>query len=122
MAGGITPKAQPIGAIPRKILKGYCREEYDLHMPNAPLYENGQPIPLLGNYVINEALQHKTWYMCGCKQVLDIAKEGIVHNSIVNFYSKDQIQSVLGKVAGSIASQSYMMVDNELDTDSEDGS
>eukprot|EP00957_Ditylum_brightwellii_P210661 15365232-Ditylum_brightwellii.AAC.1 len=122
MTGVITPKAQPIDEITGKILKGYCKEEYNLHILNAPLYENGQPISISGKFVLNDTLQHKTWCICGFKQVSDISKEGTVYNSVVNFYSKDQILSVVEKVAGPIASQKYRMVDNELDTDSEDGS
>jgi hypothetical protein len=130
MAGGITPKSQPVDAITGKIFKGYYREEYELYMLKAPLNEKGQPDPpsrqLCAQWCaaawnkIPEALLCKTWHMCGYKRVSDLAKEGSVHNSIVQFYSTDQIRSVVEKALGPRASMNYMMVDNEFDTDSED--
>eukprot|EP00957_Ditylum_brightwellii_P113357 8643913-Ditylum_brightwellii.AAC.1 len=53
MARRITPKAQPIDVITGKILKGCYREECDLHMLDYPLNENGQPILLVDNCVLN---------------------------------------------------------------------
>eukprot|EP00957_Ditylum_brightwellii_P034741 2633160-Ditylum_brightwellii.AAC.1 len=110
MAGGITHKAQLIDAITGKILKGYYREEYELHMLKVPLNENGQPgapsRQLCAQWCVaawnkmSEALLCKTWHMCGYKRVSDLVKEGTVHNSIVQFYSTDQIQSVVEKAAG----------------------
>ena len=130
MAGGITPKAQPVDAITGKIFKGYYREEYELCMFKAPLNKNGYPEPpsrqLCDQWCVAawnktpEALLWKTWNMCGYKRVSDLSNEGSVHISIVKFHSTDQIRSVVEKASGPRASMNYMIVDNEFDTDSED--
>ena len=36
MAGGVTPKAQPLDFFPTKVMKGYCIDFYDIHMLTAP--------------------------------------------------------------------------------------
>ena len=40
MAGGITPKAQPLDAFIGKIFKGYYREYYDEYYLQAPVKED----------------------------------------------------------------------------------
>ena len=45
MAGGITPKSQPIDAFVAKVFKGLLREYYDNYMLNADENEAGNPIP-----------------------------------------------------------------------------
>ena len=46
MAGGITPKAQPLDKLITKIWKGYFCDEYDGFILTDPLNENtGQPLP-----------------------------------------------------------------------------
>eukprot|EP00957_Ditylum_brightwellii_P149913 11417116-Ditylum_brightwellii.AAC.1 len=79
-------------------------------MLKAPLNENGWPNTPSRQlcaqwYVaawkkIPEALLCKTWHMFGYQRVSDLAKEGTVHNSIVQFYSTDQTRSVVEKAAG----------------------
>eukprot|EP00957_Ditylum_brightwellii_P061802 4690013-Ditylum_brightwellii.AAC.1 len=47
MAGGITPKGQPLGKLVNKILKGYLCDEYDSCIFAAPInVKTGHPKPL----------------------------------------------------------------------------
>ena len=43
MEGGITPVGHPIGRIPGKTLKGFCRDDYETFMLDY-LMKNGHPV------------------------------------------------------------------------------
>ena len=43
MAGGIVPKSQPLDLMLIKIIKGYCRHFYDVHILDAPVKPDRNP-------------------------------------------------------------------------------
>ena len=78
MAGGITPRAQPLDVLINKVFKGYFRDVFEAWSLCAPLNErSGNPLPpsrqLLANWVvlawekISPALVVKAWEVCGYK-------------------------------------------------------
>ena len=64
MAGGVTPKAQPIDVIVGKeVFKGYYRELYDLYMLDAPVSSKGYPIAPSWHLCSGVHRHGRRWYL-----------------------------------------------------------
>ena len=129
MAGGITPKSQPIDAFIGKVLKGYYREFYDEYVLTAPINEKtGQIISptrqLSAQWVVKawekipEEMIRKVWDVCGYKKISEIQNIEQFCNketTVVTQYSSDEIVSVMEKARGKEAMQLIRDPENEVD-------
>jgi hypothetical protein len=127
MAGGITPKGQPLDKLVNKIFKGYFRDEYDSYILAAPINETtGHPKPpsrqLLAQWIVHswekipEQLVKRSWEMCGYKSYescqADLEASMVSRDSSM---SQSDIVSVVQNTMGSNAVQHYLDSENEAD-------
>ena len=119
MAGGITPKAQPIDMILGKVFKGAYKDLYDSYMLTAPT-RNGHPITpsrqLCAKWAVHawdaipESLIKKSWELAQYKTMEEIENE---KNSmaIVNVSQQDIVNEIL-PVANESLVLNYQIPDN----------
>ena len=85
MAGGITPKSQPLDLFPTKVMKGCYRDFYDIHMLSSPVNpRTGHPMmpsrQLCATWEaeawdkVPESLIMKSWKVGNYKNYEDIQK------------------------------------------------
>lgn len=117
MAGGITPKAQPLDVLINKVWKGLFRDLFEEWSLTAPQHEQtGNPIPpsrqLLAQWVvmawekIPESLVKKAWEVCGYKssQELNDNAEG----GALVMYSKEELAAIVHDTMGEDASELFL--------------
>lgn len=133
MAGGITPKSQPIDAITGKIFKGFYRDLYEIYMLNAPENARGQPIApsrqLCAQWSVaawdqvSEELIRKSWRLSGYKTISELQDvEGSINTLTVA--SQENMAAEVERVAGREAADHFTNPENELDdfeNDDEEG-
>lgn len=103
MAGGITPKSQPIDVIIGKIFKGFYRDDYDQYMLTAPT-RNGHPITpsrqLCATWVVNawekipSEIIKKAWILANYKSMEDLSRDTTYDNEIVEYSSEDIVKKI----------------------------
>ena len=122
MAGGITPKAQPIDMIIGKVFKSLYRDEYDNYMLTAPT-RNEHPITpsrqLCATWVVKaweqipEALIHKAWELANYKSMEEIERENCSREVIE--LTQDNIIEAIAPVADEQILLHYLSEDNVYD-------
>ena len=117
MAGGITPKAQPLDVLINKVWKGFFRDLFEEWSLNAPLNEkSGNPIPpsrqLLAQWVvmswekIPESLVKKAWEVCGYKSSQELNDEA--EGGALVTYSKKELAAFVEETMGEEASEHFL--------------
>ena len=118
MAGGITPKAQPLDVVINKVFKGFFRDLFEQWSLNAPLNEkSGNPLPpsrqLLAKWVVlawskvDKALVKKSWKVCGYRTMEDL--EDIASgNSAVVQWSGDSLGRMVDATGGPNAALHFL--------------
>jgi len=113
MAGGITPKAQPLDVLINKVFKGYFRDLFEAWSLCAPINEkNGNPLPpsrqLLANWIltawdkISPALVVKAWEVCGYKTQKQL-KADAEDMGAITVWSAESLGAVVERAAGNDA-------------------
>ena len=113
MAGGITPKSQPIDAFIGKLMKGYYKEFYDSYSISAPTNpDTGHPKPpsrqLCAQWVvaafdkIPEELIRKAWLVCGYKtqEQIKLEERNNSLNSVALYLYEDAISELAAAAGG----------------------
>ena len=129
MAGGITPKAQPIDAFLGKLFKGHYRNYYDNYMLNVPENSKGHPMvpsrQLCAQWVVKAwnkvsvKLIQKSWEVCGYKNICDLENtESSVHDLVQ--YETNKIIRIIESVAGSDALYHFLNLENKIGTPDDD--
>ena len=117
MAGGITPKAQPLDVLINKVWKGFFLDLFEQWSLTCPLHpKTGNPIPpsrqLLAQWVvmswnkIPESLVKKAWEVCGYKQTQELGGEE-QQGAIVS-YSPQELAAFIEKTAGDNAATHFL--------------
>ena len=127
MAGGITPKGQPIDMIIGKILKGYFRDFYDDHMLICPVNSRGHPITpsrqLCATWVVDAWEQvspkiiQKAWQLANYKSLEDIERENC--SSEIVIFDRDHIVNEITLIDEQAVGH-YLAEDNVLDDELEE--
>ncbi|GFH50734.1 hypothetical protein CTEN210_07210 [Chaetoceros tenuissimus] len=129
MAGGITPKRQPVDVYVGKVFKGLFRKRYDNYMLHAPEDEKGHPRPPSGQQVatwvveaweeIPEELLQKAWVTAGYKTMEEV-KNGNPDLHQLTPYERDDIVRILDPIDGGKSTFHYLNVENEYGDDGEE--
>lgn len=127
MAGGITPKGQPIDIMIGKILKGYFRDDYDDYMLTCPVNSNGHLITpsrqLCATWVVNAwekvspELIQKAWKLANYKSVKEIERENC--SSEIVIFDRNHIVREIALIDEQ-AVDYYLAEDNILDDELEE--
>ena len=125
MAGGITPKAQPLDLFPIKIMKGCYRDFYDIHMITSPVnpttgYPTKRSRQLCAKWVVeawdkvSESLTTKAWKVSNHKNYEDIQKasENMWQTEIVDLNEDDIVESMIGMASSIELVEHYLVADN----------
>ena len=116
MAGGITPKAQPLDVLVNKVFKGYFRDSFQQWSLTAPTNDKGHPKApsrqLLATWAVEawekvpEELVQKSWTVCQYKSVEEIANENTDSRAVVE-YDEAMLQQIVERGAGADALTLY---------------
>ena len=126
MGGGITPKAQPLDIFLGKIMKGYYRDLYDIHMINAPVHPStGHPfVPsrqLCATWIVKawervpEALVKKAWVVGNYAPFEKLQSQDFnesISNEIVNYGQNEIVNEITRATSNDDLLQHFLAPDN----------
>ena len=111
MDGGITPKAQPLDMLIKKVFKGFLRYlfgELSLNAPTNP--KTGHPLDpsrkLLAQWIVKawdkvpKEPVWELWEVCGYKSTEDLSNEDDTASVTVINYSQEQLGTMIDNISG----------------------